>query len=88
MPAGSAQASQHFRTSEKQATCEGCFARRSMCSVVSLHSGMSRAVHPKEFSKVDVDHRQVPVRASHSTFHFFSLYRMPKFGLSTLAASL
>ena len=50
------QASQHFRSSEKQATCEGCFARKSICSVVSLHSGMSRAVHPQEFSKVDVDH--------------------------------
>ena len=44
------QASQHFRSSEKQATCEGCFARQSICSVVSLHSGMSRAVHPQEFS--------------------------------------
>ena len=35
------QASQHFRSSKKQATCEGCFARQSVCSVVSLHSGMS-----------------------------------------------
>ena len=51
------QASQHFSSSEKQATREGCFARQSICSVVSLHSGMSRAVHPQEFSKVDVDHR-------------------------------
>ena len=65
------QASQHFRSSEKQATCEGCFARQSVCSVVSLHSGMSRAVHPQEFSKVDVDHRHIPVWVSHSTFHFF-----------------
>ena len=30
------QASQHFRSSEKEATCEGCFARQSVCSVVSL----------------------------------------------------
>ena len=50
------QVSQHFRSSEKQATCERCFARQSICSVISLHSGMSRAVHPQEFSKVDVDH--------------------------------
>ena len=49
------QASQHFRSSEKQATCEDCFARQSICSIVSLHSGMSGAVHPQEFSKVDVD---------------------------------
>ena len=34
------QAPQHFRSSEKQATCEGCFARQSICSVISLHSGM------------------------------------------------
>ena len=50
------QASQHFRFSEKQATCEGCFVRQSVCSVISLHSGMSRVVHPQEFMKVDVDH--------------------------------
>ena len=28
------QASQHFRSSEEQATCEGCFARQSICSVI------------------------------------------------------
>ena len=39
--------------SEKQATC---FVRQSMCSVISHHYGMSRAVHPLESSKVDVDH--------------------------------
>ena len=50
------QASQHFRSFEKQATCEGCFARQSVCSVISLHSGMSRAVHPQEVLKMDVDH--------------------------------
>ena len=33
-----------------------CFARQSVCLVVSLLSGMSRAVHPQEISKVDVDH--------------------------------
>ena len=44
------QASQHCRSS-----------RRSFCSVVSLNSGMSRLVHPQEFSKVDVDHRHIPV---------------------------
>ena len=41
------QAPQHFRSSETQATCDGCFARQSICLLVSLHSGMSRAVHPQ-----------------------------------------
>ena len=47
------QAPQHLRSSEKQAACDGCFVRHSICSVISLHPGMSRAVHPQEFSKVD-----------------------------------
>ena len=58
-PQAVSQAPQHFRSSEKQATCEGCFARQSVCSVVYLHSGMSRAVHPQEILKVDVDHRHI-----------------------------
>ena len=56
------QASQHFISSDKQAICEGCFARHSIFSVISIHSGMPRAVHPQEFSKVDVSHRHI--------FHF------------------
>ena len=75
------QASQHFRSSEKQATCESCFARQSVCSVVSLHSGMSRAVHPQEFPKVDVDHRHIPVWPSKrpSTHDSdYDLYRSPQ----------
>ena len=47
---------QHYRSSEEQATSEDCFACQSVCSVVSLHSGMSRAVHPQVFLKADVDH--------------------------------
>ena len=50
------QTSQHFRSSEKQATCEGCFACQCICLAISPHSSMSRAVHPQEFSKVDVNH--------------------------------
>ena len=69
------QASQHFRSSEKQATCEGCFARQSIRSVISLHSGMSRAVQPQEFSKVDVNHRRIPIWASHSTFDVSKIHR-------------
>ena len=38
------QAPQHFRSSEKQAACESCFAHQSVCLVISLHSSMSRAV--------------------------------------------
>ena len=48
------QAPQHFTSSEKQATCEGCFASQSISSVVSLQAGMSGAVHPDVFSKADV----------------------------------
>ena len=65
------QSSQHFRSFEKHAICEGCFARQSVCSVISLHSGMSRVVHPQELSKVDVDHRHIPVWASHFQFSIF-----------------
>ena len=35
-----------------------------------LYSVMSRAVHPQEVSKVDVEHSHMPVWASYSTFHF------------------
>ena len=64
------QASQNYRSSERQAVCEGCFMRQSVCSVVFLHSSRSGAIHPQELSKVDVDHWHIPVWASHSTFHF------------------
>ena len=67
------QASQHFRSSKKQATYEGYFASQSICSIVALHSGMSRVVHPQEFSKVDVDHQHILVWASHSIFRFCSM---------------
>ena len=70
------QASQHFRSSEKQATCEGCFACQSIYSVISLHSDMSRAVHILEFSKVDVDHRHIPVWASPPTRNATKMDRM------------
>ena len=37
------QAPQHFRSSQKQlATCVGCFACQSICSVISLHSGTNK----------------------------------------------
>ena len=64
------QAPQHFRSSGKQAICEGCFARNCICSVISLHSGMSRAVHPQELSQVDVALWHIPVWDSYYTFHF------------------
>ena len=62
------QAPQHFRSCEKEAACEGFFAHQSICSVISLNPGMSRAVHPHEFWKVDIDQWHIPVWASHSTF--------------------
>ena len=58
------QVPQHFRSTEMQAICDGCFARQSICTVISLYSDMSRAVHPLEFSKVDGDHWHNPVWAS------------------------
>ena len=38
------QTPQNFRSSETQASCDGCFDRQSICSVISFHSGLSRAV--------------------------------------------
>ena len=55
------QAPQHFRSSDKQATCDGCFARQCIRSIIALRAGVSRAVHPQEFSKVDVDDCLLPV---------------------------
>ena len=46
------QAPQHV-SSVMQATCDDCFTCQSICSVISLHSGMPREVHKQEFSKVD-----------------------------------
>ena len=60
------QASQHFRSSEKQATCEGCFASQSICSVVFLHSSKSRqSIHRsfrRQMSTIDTFHpgRSIP----------------------------
>ena len=55
VPAGMTQAPQHFRSSETQTIWDGCFA-----SVVSLHSDMSRAVHSREFPRVDEEHWHIP----------------------------
>ena len=44
VPAGVSQAPQHFRSSETQATYEGCFARQYICSVIPLPPIMSRVV--------------------------------------------
>ena len=42
------QAPQHFRPSETQAACGDHFARQSICTVIFLHSGMAKTVHPLE----------------------------------------
>ena len=56
-------------SSTLQSFCEGCFARQSICSVISLHSGMSRAVHPQSFGRwMSSLNRHIPVWSFHSTF--------------------
>ena len=52
VPAGSVSSS--ASSSEMQSICDGCFSHQSVCSVIFLHSGMPRAVHP-QFPKVDVE---------------------------------
>ena len=44
-------APQHFRSSGMQATCDGCFARQSIWSVIFRDSGISWAVHPQGHSQ-------------------------------------
>ena len=40
VPAGSVSSFSTLQIFREQATCEGCFARQSICSVISLHSGV------------------------------------------------
>ena len=56
------QAPQHFISSNTQCICEGCSANQSICSVSFFHCNTSKAVHRQKFSKVDVDHRHIPVQ--------------------------
>ena len=67
------QVLQRFRSSETQATCDGCFTLQSVCSVISLHSGRSRALHPQEFPKVDVEHATLGL-PFHISFSFSFFY--------------
>jgi len=54
------QAPQHFGSSETQTTCCSCFSCLLVYrSFISLEAGMARAVHPKEFLKVDVKHWRI-----------------------------
>ena len=55
VPVGSVSSSSTLTSSETQATCDGCFARQSVWSLISFDSGMSRTVHPQDSSKVDVE---------------------------------
>ena len=64
------QAPQHFRSSETQATRDNCFACQSVCSVISLDSGMSRTVDAQKCLKVAVKHCHISVWTSDSTLHF------------------
>ena len=61
------QAPQHSRSSVTQTIWDGCMAHQSICLVISLHSGMSRAAHPQRFSKVDAKHRHASLGFP---FHF------------------
>ena len=65
------QAPQHLRSSVTQTIWDGCMAHQSICLVVSLHSGMSRAAHPQRFSKVDAKHRHTSLG-----FPFHFLYQL------------
>ena len=69
VPAGNVSSSS-TRKIFRDPSHDGCFAQQYICSVISFNFGMSRAVHPQTFSKADVEQRQVPVWASHSTVHF------------------
>ena len=59
------QTPQLLRYSERKATCYDCFARRSVCSVISLDTGMSRAVHhrclPRRMSNMDTGQSGFPI---------------------------
>ena len=51
------QAPQHFRSSDTQLShCGGCFGHQCICSIISFHSSISRAVYPQGFSEVIVNH--------------------------------
>ena len=54
--AGSVSSSSTLKIrSETLTICSGnCSCYKSFCSVISLHSDLSGAVNPQEFSKVDV----------------------------------
>ena len=70
------QASQHFRSSEKQATCESCFACQHICSVISLHSSMSKAVPPLEYNTTVLSLcREICLLASHLYKTFNTFYK-------------
>ena len=53
------QAPQHFQCSEAQAMCR--LLCSPVCLLISLHSGMYRAVHPHAISKLDIKHWHLPV---------------------------
>ena len=71
VPAGPAM-SQEPQHSKMRARCNNCFARQSICYVVSHDSSLSWTVihrSPRRWRLNDIAVRQ-SVWASHSTFHF------------------
>ena len=77
------QAPQHFSSSETQAACDGCFARQSIYSFISLDSSVSRAVHPQDrgwwMSRIDICQSEI----SRSTFVANSLQPTQAWGSMT-----
>ena len=64
VPACSVISSSTHQIFREAIICVNCFARQSICSTISLHYVMSRAVHPQEFSKVDVDHWHIQPKST------------------------
>ena len=61
MPAGGGSSSSTVQIFREAGHLCVLLWRQFIHSVVSLHSGVPRAVHPQEFSKVGVDHCHIPV---------------------------
>ena len=64
VPAGSVSSFSTLLIFREASLLYGLLCPPVYLSVASLHSGMSRAVRPQEFSKVAVDHRHIRLEES------------------------